>query len=94
MQRRGPGVWFFVWRPPAGLGGSRATFGATFDGAAIVPPRTVPIAADRWNAAYPSHAVGSGCNVVSPGGGAGGTAFLGALGVLGLMVAGRRRRSR
>ena len=25
--RRGPGVWFFVWKPPPGLGGSRATFG-------------------------------------------------------------------
>ncbi len=61
--RRGPGVWFFVWKPPPGLGGSRATFGATFDGEAIVGAKTVPIASDRWNAAYPSHATGSGCGV-------------------------------
>ena len=63
IVRRGPGVWFFVWKPPPGLGGSRATFGATFDGAAIVESKSVPIAADRWNAAYPSHATGSGCGV-------------------------------
>jgi MYXO-CTERM domain-containing protein len=61
MIRRGPGVWFYVWTPPPGLGGSRATFGATFDGQPIVAPRTVPIAVDRWNAAYPSEAKGSGC---------------------------------
>jgi len=61
--RRGPGVWFFTWKPPAGLGGSRATFGATFDGAPIVASHTVPIAADQWNAAYPSHATGSACGV-------------------------------
>ena len=94
IQRRGPGVWFFAWRPPAGLGGSRATFGATFDGVPIVAPRTVPIAADRWNAAYPSHAGGSACSAVSPGVGAGGMTFLGALSALGLVVASRRRRSR
>jgi len=63
--RRGPGVWFFTWRPPAGLGGSRATFGATFDGVAIVAPRTLSIASDSWNAAYPSHAGGSRCSVTS-----------------------------
>jgi subtilisin family serine protease len=61
MVRRGPGVWFFVWEPPPGLGGSRATFGATFDGSPIVTPRTVPIAPDRWTALYPSHASGSSC---------------------------------
>lgn len=61
LVRRGPGVWFFVWNPPAGLGGSRATFGATFDGSPIVAPRTVPIAPDRWSAAYPSYAKGSSC---------------------------------
>jgi MYXO-CTERM domain-containing protein len=61
IMRRGPGVWFFRWTPPRGLGGSYATFGATFDGEPIVAPRTVPIASDRWNAAYPSEAAGSGC---------------------------------
>jgi subtilisin family serine protease len=68
--RRGPGVWFFVWKPPSGLGGSRATFGATFDGAPIVAPRVVPIASDGWNAAYPSHAMGSACAVSGAGLGA------------------------
>ena len=63
IQRRGPGVWVYQWKPPPGLGGSRATLGATFDGAHIVAPRTVPIATDRWTAAYPSEATGSGCNI-------------------------------
>jgi MYXO-CTERM domain-containing protein len=63
IVRRGPGVWFFTWKPPAGLGGSRATFGATFDGELIVSSHTVPIAADQWNAEYPSHATGSACGV-------------------------------
>jgi subtilisin family serine protease len=61
MIRRGPGVWFYTWTPPPGLGGSRATFGATFDGASIVTPKSAPIAPDRWTAAYPSHASGSAC---------------------------------
>ena len=65
LIRRGPGVWFFTWRPPAGLGGSRATFGATFDGVAIVSPRTLPIASDSWNAGYPSTAGGSKCSITS-----------------------------
>lgn len=65
MVRRGPGVWFFEWTPPPGLGGSRATVGALFDGAPIVTPRTIPIATDPWNASYPSHATGGGCVVSS-----------------------------
>jgi len=73
IVRRGPGVWVFAWKPPAGLGGSRATFGATFDGEPIVGSRTVPIAADRWNAAYPSHATGSACGVAAGGRGRSGT---------------------
>ncbi|HVH42253.1 MAG TPA: S8 family serine peptidase [Labilithrix sp.] len=68
LVRRGPGVWFFVWDPPAGLGGGTATFGATFDGAPVVTPRTVPIAADRWSASYASEAKGSSC-ASSPGNG-------------------------
>ena len=63
LLRRGPGVFFFVWTPPPGLGGSRATFGASFDGQPIVATRTVPIATDNWTARYPSDAAGSGCNV-------------------------------
>jgi MYXO-CTERM domain-containing protein len=95
MQRRGPGVYFFVWKPPPGLGGSRATFGAQFDGQPIVAPRSVPIASDAWNASYPSRAKGSGCSVhaSSPGssGGAGPAALV-ALGVVGARLTRRRRR--
>ena len=89
LIRRGPGVWFFVWNPPPGLGGSRATFGATFDGAPIVASRSIPISPDRWTAVYPSHAKGSSCasspsgRASSPGG------WLVALGLAGLV--GRRR---
>ncbi|MBX3189280.1 MAG: S8 family serine peptidase [Labilithrix sp.] len=61
IQRRGPGVWVYVWTPPPGRGGSRATFSATFDGEPIVAPRVLAIATDRWNAAYASHAKGSAC---------------------------------
>jgi subtilisin family serine protease len=67
LVRRGPGVWFFAWSPPPGLGGSRATFGANFDGAPIVASRTLPIGTDRWTALYPSHATGSSCSVVALG---------------------------
>jgi subtilisin family serine protease len=65
IVRRGPGVWFYVWEPPAGLGGSRATFGATFDGVPIVAPRTLPIAPDRWTARYGSRMFGSSCAMTS-----------------------------
>ena len=85
--RRGPGVWFFTWTPPPGLGGSRATFGATFDGEPIVSPRTVPIASDRWTAAYPSAAAGSSC-AASPGRTVNASAVL----LLGVALAQLRRR--
>lgn len=89
MIRRGPGVWFYTWHPPAGLGGSRATFGATFDGAPIVPSRTIPIAVDRWAAAYPSEASGSGCGATGHGGG-----FAWPLPLLAVLAAVLRRRAR
>lgn len=91
LIRRGPGVWFFVWKPPPGLGGSRATFGATFDGVPIVTPRTVPIAADRWNAAYPSHATGSQCGIgpAAPASTTAGTTLL----TLATLLVLRRRRT-
>ena len=77
MIRRGPGVWFFVWNPPPGLGGLRATFGATFDSAPIVSPRTVPIATDHWSAVYASRAHGSSCSAgANAAGSLGGTASL------------------
>jgi hypothetical protein len=43
----------------AGFGGSSVTLGVTFDGVDIVPPKTVPIAADVWTASYASSASGS-----------------------------------
>jgi subtilisin family serine protease len=86
LERRAPGVYVMAWTPPAGLGGSRATFGATFDGANIVAPQTVPIGADGWTANYPSHAKGSGCSA-APGRSEG--APLVALAVLALL---RRKR--
>jgi MYXO-CTERM domain-containing protein len=93
MIRRGPGVYFFVWTPPPGLGGSRATFGATFDGQPVVASRTVPIATDGWTASYPSHASGSGCNIhATPRGPSGGEPPLAlALGLAGVALARRRR---
>jgi subtilisin family serine protease len=75
LVRHGPGVWVYAWTPPAGLGGSRATFGATFDGAPIVVPRTLPIGTDGWNADYPSAAKGSGCTIGRDGGGGSGGAL-------------------
>lgn len=47
---------------PAGLGGSRLTVGATFDGVDVVEPKTLPIATDHWNADY-LPVVGGGCAV-------------------------------
>ncbi|MCL2725589.1 MAG: S8 family serine peptidase [Polyangiaceae bacterium] len=63
ISRRGPGVWVYEWKPPPGLGGLRATFGATFDGQPIVAYRTLPIATDGWMASYASHGGGSGCGM-------------------------------
>lgn len=76
LVRVAPGLYTFTWTPPAGLGGALATFGALFDGAPIVAPRTVPIATDSWNASYPSKASGSGCDVTAVGGGEGGLVAL------------------
>jgi subtilisin family serine protease len=92
LVRRGPGVWFFVWTPPPGLGGSRATFGANFDGAPIVAPRTVAVAPDRWTAMYPSYAKGSSCTAATPAS-APGTAVL-VLGALAVLGTSRRRARR
>lgn len=63
LVRRGPGVWFFEWKPQPGSGGWQVTVGATFDGKPIVEPRTIPIAADTWTANYPSEASGNSCTM-------------------------------
>jgi MYXO-CTERM domain-containing protein len=89
LARRGPGVWLATVTLPAGLGGSQLTLGATFDGAAIVDEKTLPIATDEWTAEYPV-TLHAGCGVGgSPVSGRGPFA-LGALGIVGL----RRRRRR
>lgn len=89
VERRGPGVWVYTWTPPPGYGGSRATFGATFDGQPVVTPRTMAIATDGWTARYPNAAGGSGCAVATtPRGGAACAALLG----LALVARGLRRR--
>jgi subtilisin family serine protease len=67
VARRGPGVWAYSVTPPPGFGGQAVTFGATFDGTAIVVPHTIPIATDPWTAAYVSAASGSSCSVAHPG---------------------------
>jgi hypothetical protein len=64
-QRRGPGVWVISVQPPAGLGGSGLTLGATFDGVDIVDRRSVPIATDAWMGNY-TPAVAGGCSVTRP----------------------------
>ena len=92
IQRRGPGVWVYTWTPPPGLGGSRATFGASFDGQPIVAPRAVAIATDGWTARYPSVGAGSGCAVATPSRGAGVSAF--GLALAATALAGRTRRVR
>ncbi|AKU98004.1 alkaline serine protease [Labilithrix luteola] len=90
LTRRGPGVWFFEWRPPAGWGGWQVTFGATFDGKPIVEPRTIAIATDTWTANYPSTASGSSCNLHASTAHSAAPRWLG-LGSLGLLVLVRRR---
>jgi Subtilase family len=62
LERRGPGVWLATVQVPPGLGGSRLTVGAAFDGVDIVDRKTIPIATDAWNAVYPP-ALNGGCGL-------------------------------
>jgi subtilisin family serine protease len=89
LVRRGPGVWVATVALPAGLGGSVLVVGATFDGADIAEPKSVPIASDVWEAGYPARIAG-GC-AVSP---ASDDACRGAAPVAVVLVLLRRRRSR
>jgi subtilisin family serine protease len=95
LVRRGPGVWVYSVTPSPGFAGESITFGATFDGAPIVAPHTLPIATDPWSAAYPSQATDSGCTVAvgRPRGAANGSGWA-AFGCLGVALLGRRRRVR
>ncbi len=65
LVRRAPGVWTFTIASGAGLGGSSITLGATFDGEAVVVPKTVPIATDVWSSEYAATASG-GCAIGAP----------------------------
>jgi subtilisin family serine protease len=92
LTRRGPGVWVYMVTPPPGYGGTYATFGLELDGAPIVEARSVPVATDPWNAAYPSRATGSTCNMhASPPSGAG-LGFVGLAAVAATALGVRRRR--
>lgn len=101
VQRRAPGVYVFSWTPPPGLGGRRATLGATFDGQPIVAPKELPIASDPWVARYPSHATGNTCSVRAVGRSEDGDVFasmarawlgVALVGAVGAARASRRRR--
>ncbi|HQY60598.1 MAG TPA: S8 family serine peptidase [Polyangiaceae bacterium] len=90
VTRRAPGLYSFVFQlGSSGLGLKHATFGATFDGAPIVPYRALPIATDTWNAGYPSRLSG-GC-ATTRGAPAGGTLVALGMVLVGLAVARRRR---
>ncbi|HEV3189540.1 MAG TPA: S8 family serine peptidase, partial [Polyangiaceae bacterium] len=90
LAKRGPGVWVATVRLPRGLGGSSLTVGATFDGADIVNPKSVPIATDAWNAEYPP-IVRGGCKLVARTRSDGSWAAIASVAVAGLL---RRRRAR
>jgi hypothetical protein len=64
MSRSSAGVRIAQIQVPEGLGGSRLTVGATFDGVDVVESKTLPIATDHWNADY-IPAVGGGCGVAA-----------------------------
>ena len=83
-----PGLFSYQVVLPRGLGGRSLTVGATFDGANIVPPVTIPIATDTWTASYLGEAKGA-CN--AGGGDPGVLAGVAASAVL-LGLRSRRRR--
>jgi subtilisin family serine protease len=66
LARRGPGVWVATVAIPPGLGGSVLRVGATFDGRDVVDPKSIPIATDTWNSAYPPRVKG-GCAITPRG---------------------------
>jgi subtilisin family serine protease len=95
VSRKSPGIRVATIRVPAGLGGTKLTVGALFDGVDVVQPKTLPIATDIWSADYVP-AVAGGCALAAtPARGSGsliwlaaGTVFLGAF-----RVVGRSRRA-
>ena len=87
VRGEAPGLFTFTVTVPAGSGNEALTLGATFDGAPIVAPATIPVALDPWTAGYPSYAEG-GCNTTR--GNAGDVAA--PLALLGLLALRRRTR--
>ena len=81
-----PGLFSFQVNLPRGLGGQALTLGATFDGANVVEPVTIPIATDAWTANYLAQAKGA-CNA-----GGGDPGGLVGLAVVGLLALKRRKR--
>lgn len=61
VRGEAPGLFTFVVNVPPGHANDSITLGATFDGAPIVAPATIPVALDPWTAGYPSYSEG-GCN--------------------------------
>lgn len=92
LTRRGPGVWVYTVAPPAGYGGTYATFGLELDGVPVVPPKSVPVATDPWNASYPSHATGGACSMQPMPAHGALPAWLGLAALAGGLVIVRRRR--
>ncbi|HEX7667662.1 MAG TPA: S8 family serine peptidase, partial [Polyangiaceae bacterium] len=90
ITRRAPGVYVYTYTPPAGLGGTKLSLGATFDGQPIVAPRTIPISPDIWTATYPTTAKGGGCTIARENEPISRFALLS----LGLVAVGVRRRKR
>jgi subtilisin family serine protease len=90
VRRVAPGVWVATVQLPSGLGGSRLTVGATFDGVDIVSQKSVPIATDPWNAEYAPSARG-GC-MIGPAREMGDGAILAITGIVVGIVRKRRRR--
>lgn len=95
LQKLAPGLYVTTLKLPRGMGGGSLTIGASFDGADIVTPKTLPIGTDIWNAEYPTHAKG-GCAVA---GGVGNPSWgFGLVEIVGLLSIGaifgvRRRRA-
>jgi subtilisin family serine protease len=93
IVRRGPGVYTFDVQTAAGQGGRSMTIGATFDGAPVVTPQTVPIAPDIWASEYAARATG-GCRATRGVVGGGASVAWFALAAAGLGVRRRGRLSR
>jgi hypothetical protein len=93
LSQVAPGVWVGRLELPAGSGGSRLTVGATFDGADIVDPKSVPIATDVWNAAYPP-SVRGGCAVGERSSRSGGPFGIGFGFAIAVLVLGRKATRR